>query len=128
VQAAPPLAAEAAGGAQQTEPPPAGGGGSTKMDKDKLRKERQRQRKLDQATEALQWAIGAMAEHGVRCVCVRVRACARSGFVRNAPLPPLPPPRATPTAARTRPTRHLSPPPAQEVCTEQKQRDTSVLK
>jgi hypothetical protein len=65
VQAAPSLAAEAAGSAQQTEPAPAVGG---KKEKERERKERQRQRKVDVARQALQWAMEAMAEHGVRCV------------------------------------------------------------
>jgi hypothetical protein len=65
VQAAPPLDAEAAGAAQQTDPAPAGGG---KKEKERQRKERQRQRKVDVARQALQWAMEAMAEHGVRCV------------------------------------------------------------
>ena len=66
VQAAPPLAAEAAGGSTpQTEPGPAG---NTKQDKERLRKERQRQRKVEVAVKALQWAMEAIAEHGVRCV------------------------------------------------------------
>jgi hypothetical protein len=66
VQAAPPLAAEAAGGSTpQTEPGPAG---NTKQDKERLRKERQRQRKVEVALKALQWAMEAIAEHGVRCV------------------------------------------------------------
>jgi hypothetical protein len=60
VQAAPPLAAETAGGAQ-TEPEPAGGG-NTKKDKEKLHKERQR--KMEEAWEALQGAIEAMNETG----------------------------------------------------------------
>jgi hypothetical protein len=65
VQAALPLAAEAAGAAQQTEPAPAGG---AKKDKERQRKERQRQRKVDVAMQAVQWAMEAMAQHGVRCV------------------------------------------------------------
>ena len=62
MQAAPPLAAEAAGGAQLTEPETAGGGSTNKKDKEKLRKERQRQRKVEEAWEALQGAIEAMEE------------------------------------------------------------------
>jgi hypothetical protein len=58
VQAAPPLAAEAAGSAQLTEPQSAGG--STKKDKEKLRKERQRQRKTEEAWEALRGAMELM--------------------------------------------------------------------
>jgi hypothetical protein len=61
VQAAPPLAAEAAGATQQTLPEPAGGG-STKKDKEKLRKERQRQRKIEEAWEALQGAVELFLE------------------------------------------------------------------
>jgi hypothetical protein len=60
VQAAPPLPAEAAGAAQLTVPESAGG--SKKKDKEKLCKERQRQRKMDEAWEALQGAIEAMEE------------------------------------------------------------------
>jgi DNA helicase IV len=68
MQAAPPLAAEAAGAAQQTGPEPAGGG-NTKKDKEKLRKERQRQRKMDEAWEALRGAVELMEETaGVRGV------------------------------------------------------------
>ena len=59
VQAAPPLAA---GGAQQTEPELAAGGGNTKKDKERLRKERQRQRKMDEAWEALRRAVELMEE------------------------------------------------------------------
>jgi hypothetical protein len=61
--------AEAASGTQQTDPSPkpAGGGGGTKQDKERLRKERLRQRKLDEASLALQWAMEAIAEHGARC-------------------------------------------------------------
>ena len=55
VQAAPPLAA---GGAQQTEP----ASGNTKKDKERLRKERQRQRKMDEAWEALRRAVELMEE------------------------------------------------------------------
>jgi len=55
VQAAPPLAA---GGAQQTEP----AGGNTKKEKERLRKERQRQRKMDEAWEALRRAVELMEE------------------------------------------------------------------
>jgi len=58
VQAAPPLAA---GGAQQTEPELAAGG-NTKKDKERLRKERQRQRKMDEAWEALRRAVELMEE------------------------------------------------------------------
>ena len=39
-----------------------------KQDKERLRKERQRQRKLDVASMALQWAMEAIAEYGARCV------------------------------------------------------------
>jgi hypothetical protein len=59
--------AEPATSAQQTEPQPAGGG-NTKQDKDRQRKERQRQRKIEVASKSLQWAMEAMAEHGLRCV------------------------------------------------------------
>jgi DNA repair exonuclease SbcCD ATPase subunit len=59
--AGPPLAAEAAGAAQQTLPEPAGCG-STKKDKEKLRKERQRQRKVEEAWEALQGAVELFLE------------------------------------------------------------------
>ena len=65
VQAAPPLAAEAAGDTQQTEPQPAGGG-NTKKDKERQRKERQRHRRMEEAKEALQAAMEAMA-FGTRC-------------------------------------------------------------
>jgi hypothetical protein len=76
VQAAPPLAAEAAGAAQQTEPAPAGGG--------KKEKERQRQRKVDVAREALQWAMEAMAEHGVRCVHSHVSPPSKSRLAQRS--------------------------------------------
>jgi hypothetical protein len=48
--------AETAIGTQQTGPSPktTGGGGGTKQDKERLRKERQRQCKLDEASLALQ--------------------------------------------------------------------------
>ena len=59
VQATPPLAA---GGAQQTEPELAAGGGNTKKEKERLRKERQRQRKMDEAWEALRRAVELMEE------------------------------------------------------------------
>jgi hypothetical protein len=47
--------------AQQTKPQPAGGG-STKADKERLRKERQRQRKIEEASEALDRAMALLAE------------------------------------------------------------------
>jgi hypothetical protein len=59
VQIAPPLAADTVGGAQQTEPEPAGGG--MKKEKEKLRKERQRLRKVE-ALEALRGAMELMEE------------------------------------------------------------------
>jgi hypothetical protein len=68
VQPGLPLAAEAASGAQTEPEPQPAGGGNTKQDKERERKERQRQRKVDVARQALQWAMEAMAEHGVRCV------------------------------------------------------------
>jgi hypothetical protein len=52
--------AEAADGAQLTEPQPAGG--STKQDKERLRKERQRHRKLEEARETLYGAIALLEE------------------------------------------------------------------
>jgi hypothetical protein len=58
--------AEAADGAQQTEPQPAAGG-STKKDKERQRKERQRHRKMEEAMDALDGAMAAMAL-GARCV------------------------------------------------------------
>jgi hypothetical protein len=51
---------EAAGCAQQTEPQPAAG--STKKDKERQRKERQRLRKVEEAREALQGAMEVMEE------------------------------------------------------------------
>jgi hypothetical protein len=57
VQAASALAAEATSGAQQQTEPEAAGGSSSKKDKEKLRKERQRERKLEEAKEALRGAI-----------------------------------------------------------------------
>jgi hypothetical protein len=63
--------AEASSGAQQTAPEPAAG---TKQDKDRQRKERQRQRKIEVASKSLQWAMEAMAEHGLRCVRSHVEA------------------------------------------------------
>jgi hypothetical protein len=81
VQAAPPLAAEAAGAAQQTEPAPAGGG---KKDKERQRKERQRQRKVDVARQALQWAMEAMAQHGVRCVHSHVSPPSKSRLAHRS--------------------------------------------
>ena len=81
VQAAPPLAAEAAGAAQQTEPAPAGGG---KKEKERQRKERQRQRKVDVAREALQWAMEAMAQHGVRCVHSHVSPPSKSRLAHRS--------------------------------------------
>jgi hypothetical protein len=52
--------AEAPDGAQLTEPQPAGG--STKQDKERLRKERQRHRKLEEARETLYGAIALLEE------------------------------------------------------------------
>jgi DNA uptake protein ComE-like DNA-binding protein len=86
VQAAPPLAAEAAGGAQQTEPEPhPAGGGSTK--KEKLRKERQRQHKIEEAKEALDGAMALMEESAgsVKAVEEAMQAAAKHGD-RSEPL------------------------------------------
>jgi hypothetical protein len=60
VQAVLPPSAESASDPQQ----PAGGG---KKEKERQRKERQRKRKMDEAWEALQAAMEALA-FGVRCV------------------------------------------------------------
>ena len=51
---------------QQTEPQPQPAGGG-KKEKERQRKERQRKRKMDEAWEALQVAMEAMA-FGARCV------------------------------------------------------------
>ena len=65
--------AEATSGAQQPDPQPQPAGSSSKMDKARQRHERNKQRKIEQASVALQWAMEAIEEHGVRCVCALTR-------------------------------------------------------
>ena len=85
VQAAPALAA---GGAQQTEPELAAGG-NTKKDKERLRKERQRQRKMDEAWESLRGAMTLLEDtagvKGVAAAEEAVQAAAKHGD-RSEPL------------------------------------------
>jgi hypothetical protein len=54
--------AEPASGPQQTEPEPQPAGGVTKKEKERLRKERQRHCKMDEAREALDVAMARMEE------------------------------------------------------------------
>ena len=62
-----PPSAESMRGAQLTYPP-AQSAGSTKQEKALQRKERLRQRKIDEAKEMLNVAMEVMEQSGVRCV------------------------------------------------------------
>jgi hypothetical protein len=81
-------AAEPASGSQQTQPQLAAGG-VTKKDEERLRKERQRHRKIEEASEALDVAMARMAEtagaRGVEAVEEAMQAAAKHDG-RSEPL------------------------------------------